>query len=159
MAHTVIQIQSYLFIISQPKVSFQFLICKESSYMVLLHTIIFIQSHILRLQMGSTTFKLIIFLIRCNYSLNSIWSMLSLISFSNLMVDIIPILSRCTRAQMTPACSWFSCVRPTTNPSQSHPLVTRCLFASSPMVRSMVEGSTPHTKQILMVSMVITPLP
>ena len=58
MAHTSIQIQSYLFI-SQPKVSFQFLISKESSYMVFTstHTIYFIQSHILRLQMGSTTFK------------------------------------------------------------------------------------------------------
>ena len=33
MGHTLIQIQSYLFIISQPKVSFQFSIFKESSYM------------------------------------------------------------------------------------------------------------------------------
>ena len=37
MAHTLIQIQSYLFI-SQPKVSFQFLIFKESSYMVFTST-------------------------------------------------------------------------------------------------------------------------
>ena len=58
MAHTLIQIQSYLFTISQPKVSFQFLIFKESSYMVFTSTyIIFIQSHILRLRMGSTTFQ------------------------------------------------------------------------------------------------------
>ena len=62
MAHTLIQIQSSLFIISQRKVtcSFPFLILKESSYMVFTstyRTIIFIQSHILRLQMGSTTFK------------------------------------------------------------------------------------------------------
>ena len=59
MAHTLIQIQSYLFIISQPKVRFQFLIFKESSYTwyLLLHTIFFIQSHILRLQMGSTTLR------------------------------------------------------------------------------------------------------
>ena len=49
MAHTLIQIQSYLFIISQPKVSFQ--------YSIYFYTITFIQSHILRLQMGSTTFK------------------------------------------------------------------------------------------------------
>ena len=39
MTHTLIQIQSYLFIISQPKVSFQFSIFKD-------HTIIFIQSEI-----------------------------------------------------------------------------------------------------------------
>ena len=59
MAHTLIQIQSYLFIISQLKVSFQFLIFKGAFLLwyLLLHTIIFIQSHILRLQMGSTTFK------------------------------------------------------------------------------------------------------
>ena len=38
MAHTLIQIQSYLFIISQPKVSFQFLIFKESSDMVFTST-------------------------------------------------------------------------------------------------------------------------
>ena len=61
MTHTLIHIQSYLFIIhvSQPKVGFQFLIFKESSYMhIYFYTcsIIFIQSHILRLQMGSTTF-------------------------------------------------------------------------------------------------------
>ena len=36
MAHTSIQIQSYLFIISQPKISFQFLIFKESSYKCIL---------------------------------------------------------------------------------------------------------------------------
>ena len=55
---TLIQIQSYLFIISQPKVSFQFLILRRvPTWYLLLHTIIFIQSHILRLQMGSTTFK------------------------------------------------------------------------------------------------------
>ena len=58
MAHTSVQIQSYLFIISELKVSFQFLIFKESSYMVFTSTYhYFIQSHILRLQMGSTTFK------------------------------------------------------------------------------------------------------
>ena len=34
MAHTLIQIQSYLFIISQPRVSFHFLSFKESSYIV-----------------------------------------------------------------------------------------------------------------------------
>ena len=52
------QIQSYLFMIGQPKVSFQFLIFKESSYMVFTSTfIIFIQCHILRMQIGSTTFK------------------------------------------------------------------------------------------------------
>ena len=34
MVHTLIQIQSYLFITSQPKVSFRFLILKENSYMV-----------------------------------------------------------------------------------------------------------------------------
>ena len=57
MAHTLIQIQSYLFI-SQLKVSFQFLIFKESSYMVFTSTYhIFIQSHILRLQVESATFK------------------------------------------------------------------------------------------------------
>ena len=38
MVHTLIQIQNYLFIIRQPKVSFQFLICKESSYMVFTST-------------------------------------------------------------------------------------------------------------------------
>ena len=38
MAHTLIQIQSHLFIISQPKVSFQFLNFKESSYMVFTST-------------------------------------------------------------------------------------------------------------------------
>ena len=60
MTHTLIQIQSYLFIKSQPKVSFQFLIFTESStWYLLLHTIIFIQSHILRLQMGSTTFNIV----------------------------------------------------------------------------------------------------
>ena len=57
MAHTLIQIQSYLFIISQPKVNFQFLISNESSYIHVVFnstygTIIFIQSHILRLQYG-----------------------------------------------------------------------------------------------------------
>ena len=59
MAHTLIQIQSHLFIISQSYVSFQFFIFKESSYMVFTSTYhyFFIQSHILRLQMGSTTFK------------------------------------------------------------------------------------------------------
>ena len=49
--------------ISQPKVSFQFLIFKESSYMVFTstyHYFFLIQSHILRLQMESTTFKSII---------------------------------------------------------------------------------------------------
>ena len=47
---------------SQPKVSFQFLIFKESSYIAFtsIHTIIFIQSHILRLQMRSTTFKILL---------------------------------------------------------------------------------------------------
>ena len=67
MGHTVIQIQSYLFIISLPKVSFPFKssqvsIFKESflhGIYFSLHTIIFIQSHILRLQMGSTTFKVL----------------------------------------------------------------------------------------------------
>ena len=34
MAHTLIQIESYLFLINQPKVSFQFLIFKDSSYTV-----------------------------------------------------------------------------------------------------------------------------
>ena len=58
MAHTLIQIQSYLFIISQPKVSFQFLFLRRvPTWYLLLHTLIFIQSHILRLQMGFTTFK------------------------------------------------------------------------------------------------------
>ena len=61
VGHTLIQIQSYLFVMSQPKVSFQFLIFRESSYMVHVFTstyhFFFIQSHILRLQMGSTTFK------------------------------------------------------------------------------------------------------
>ena len=58
MAHTLIQFQSYVFIISQTKVSFQFLIFKESSYMVFTSTYhYFIQSHILRLQMESITFK------------------------------------------------------------------------------------------------------
>ena len=38
MAHTLIQIQSCLFIISQPKVIFPFLILKESSYMVFTST-------------------------------------------------------------------------------------------------------------------------
>ena len=46
---------------NQPKVSFQFLFFTESSYMVFTSTYVplffFIQSHILRLQMGSTTFK------------------------------------------------------------------------------------------------------
>ena len=60
MAHTLIQIQTYLFILSQPKVSFQFLIFKGEFLrgIFLLHTIIFIQFHILRLQMGSTTFNI-----------------------------------------------------------------------------------------------------
>ena len=57
MTHTLIQNPSYLFIINQPKVSFQFLTFKESFYMVFTSNIIFIQPHILRLQMGSTTFK------------------------------------------------------------------------------------------------------
>ena len=52
MGHTLIQIQSYLFIIRQPKVSFQFSIFKESSFMVFASTYhYFIQSHILSLQM------------------------------------------------------------------------------------------------------------
>ena len=38
MVHTLIQIQSCLFIISQPKVSFPFLIFKESAYMVFTST-------------------------------------------------------------------------------------------------------------------------
>ena len=38
MAHTLIQIQSYLFIISQPKDSFKELVFKESSYMVFTST-------------------------------------------------------------------------------------------------------------------------
>ena len=38
MAHILIEIQSYLFIISQPKDTFQFLISKESSYMVFTST-------------------------------------------------------------------------------------------------------------------------
>ena len=38
MVHTLIQIQSYLFIISQPKISFPFLTFKESSYMVFTST-------------------------------------------------------------------------------------------------------------------------
>ena len=39
MAHTLFQIQSNLLIISQPKVSFQFLIFKESSCMVFTSTL------------------------------------------------------------------------------------------------------------------------
>ena len=59
MAHTtLIQIQSYLFIIIQPKVSFPFLFLRRiPTWYLLPHTIILIQSHILRLQVGSTTFK------------------------------------------------------------------------------------------------------
>ena len=38
MTHTLIHIQSYIFIISQPKVSFQFLTFKEGSYVVLTST-------------------------------------------------------------------------------------------------------------------------
>ena len=58
---TYVNLNSELFInfLSQPKVSFQFLIFKESFYMVFTSTNhnFFIQSHILRLQMGSTTFN------------------------------------------------------------------------------------------------------
>ena len=59
MAYPLIQIQSYLFIISQPKVSFPFLIFKESSYCgIYFYIPLFsIKSHILRLQMGTTTFN------------------------------------------------------------------------------------------------------
>ena len=57
MARTLIQIQSYIFIISQPTVSLQFLNFKKSSYVVFINSIIFIQSDILRWQMGSTTLK------------------------------------------------------------------------------------------------------
>ena len=58
MAYTLIQIQSYLFIINQPKVSLQFLILRRvPTWYLLLHTILVIQFQILRLQMGSTTFK------------------------------------------------------------------------------------------------------
>ena len=58
MVHSLIQIQSYLFIISQPKVSFPFLILRRvPTWYLLLHAIIFIQSQILRLQMGSITLK------------------------------------------------------------------------------------------------------
>ena len=46
MVHTLIQIQSYLFIISQPKVSFQFLIFLYCIVFTSIHTIILIQSHI-----------------------------------------------------------------------------------------------------------------
>ena len=38
MTHTLIQIPSYLFIINQPKVSFQFLIFQEGFYMVFTST-------------------------------------------------------------------------------------------------------------------------
>ena len=58
MAHTLIHIQSYLFTISQPKVRFQFLMFKEFLNGIYFYKpLFFIQSHILRLQMGSTTFN------------------------------------------------------------------------------------------------------
>ena len=65
MAPTLIQIQSDLFIVSQPKVSFQFVFLRRvTTWYLLLHTFFFLlQSHILRLQMGSTTFNFEMYLL------------------------------------------------------------------------------------------------
>ena len=63
----------YSFKKNQPKVSFQFFffLQRVPTWYLLLHTIIFIQSHILRRKMGSTTFKSYSVIILINVQINS----------------------------------------------------------------------------------------
>ena len=84
MVHTLIQIQTLLFIIS-----FLFLILRRvpTIWYLLLHIILFLsQSHILRLQMGSNTFNSAFQFLECSFLFFSYFSFVSFLSYVCLFI-------------------------------------------------------------------------